>query len=65
MEWYYVCVKVQKKTPGHNLPWKLFSHIQEICLDIATVKLYKESIWKKNCARNIKDVSAWKQATLS
>lgn len=46
MEWYYVCVKVQKN-PGHNLPSKLFSHIQEICLDIATVKLYKESIWKK------------------
>lgn len=64
MEWYYVCVKVQKN-PGHNLPSKLFSHIQEICLDIATVKLYKESIWKKNYARNIKDLSVWKLATLS
>lgn len=45
MEWYYVCAK---KKAAHNLPSELFRHIQEICLDIATVTLYTESIKKKN-----------------
>lgn len=36
--------KCKKKKSAHNLPSELFSHIQEIRLDIARVKLYKESI---------------------
>lgn len=59
MEKYYVCVKAQKKKSAHNLSSKLFSHIQEICLDIATVKLYQKKVFgkKSDCAMNIKDLS--------